>query len=516
MSQSNLRLIVVDDETDQPVPARVELNDRAGKARPLTFSNDVVGVPLGRDAVGQLGSICLLTGDGDAKITPGRYGLTIQRGIEYDIVQTQAQVEATGQTSVQVRLPRAFQTPGWVGADFHVHSLPSPDSLVPAQDRAISMVIEGIEVVVASDHNKNFDLAEAVADLGLGPWLFALPGNEMSLNLGHWNVFPVPYDSSLPRGGGPDVNLDWDLTTALSTFRAPSGDEVLQLNHPRLLPPLGYFHAVGWNPDDGSVARPPFILDYDAIELLNGIESKREDIEQILRDWLGLMERGHVLTATGNSDTHRIASAKSGSPRTYLRVPDDRPDMLTLDAIRDAIRGRHVVATSGPWLDVRVNQSAGPGDTAIVPAGADVRLTIEIHAANFVPVDRIRVFANGNNLIATRTIQASINHLRFSETIVLPQPVADTFYVVVADAGTPLPRELAGRLDRDTFSYAIANPIFVDIDGLGFRFPRPRLSSSLTTGRAQWSTAAMRDRGPGPAEIYPGEEPAADPTVEGH
>ena len=481
-SSANLRVIVRDDDNDQLLPSRVDL---AANGRPmaLTFSNDTAGVPLGRDSAGQLGSIALLTGDGEARIAPGTYDLTIQRGIEYDIARVRVDVPATGIATVNVRLIRAFATQGWVGADLHVHQAPSNDSDVPAQDRVVSLVTEGIEVVAAADHNENFDLAGATRTLDMERWMFAISGNEVSLDTGHFNIFPVPYDAALPHGGSPMINANWDIAGMLATFRAPPEDEITQINHPRLISPPSYFTTVGWDPSTGAVARPPFVLDFDAVEILNGIEAKREDIEQILKDWLGLLERGHVLTATGNSDTHRIASAKAGSPRTFLRVPDDRPAMLTLEAVRQAIRGRHVIATSGPWLVVTVNDSAGPGDSVTVPAGNDVRLHIEIDAANFVPVDRLRVFANGNTVVASRTIGSSINHVRFDETLTIPRPAVDTFYVVVADANTPLPRELAGRMDRDTFSYAIANPVFVDVDGLApFQFPMPRLPASLTSG----------------------------------
>src|SRR5205085_12298316 len=129
------------------------------------------------------------------------------------------------------------------------HQSPSNDSDVPAQDRVVSMVIEGVEIVAASDHNEHFDLAAAIAQLGMQAQIFGISGNEITLNAGHWNIYPVNYNAMLPRGGGPDVNLDWDVATALATFRAVAPvDSIVQLNHPRLGPPLGYFEVAGWNP----------------------------------------------------------------------------------------------------------------------------------------------------------------------------------------------------------------------------------------------------------------------------
>ncbi len=492
----NVHFIVVDDETDALLPARVELTDLAGKPRPLMFSNDNVGVMLGRDAFGQLGSIGLLTGDGEARIAPGTYDFTFQRGIEYDVERVRATVPASGIAEIRVRLRRAFATTGWAGGDFHVHQAPSNDSDVPAQDRVVSMVIEGVEIVAASDHNEHFDLAGAIAQLGMNAHIFGISGNEITLNAGHWNIYPVNFDAMMPRGGGPDVNLDWDVATALATFRAVApGDSIVQLNHPRLAPPLGYFEVAGWNPATGTVARPPLIVDYDAIEILNGIEAKRDDNERILVDWLALMERGHVLTPMGNSDTHKIALAKSGLPRTYLRVPDDRPSELTYEVIRDAIRNRHALATSGPWLEVAINGSAGMGDTIDLPAGVGVELKLHVAGANFVPVDRIRVYANGVQVVGTFAgkvlpiaVPSSINHLRYDDTVMLPPPSVDTFYVIVVDAQSPLPRELAGRLDRDTFSYAVSSPLFVNVGGDGFMFPKPRLSPLVSSGHVNLDT----------------------------
>jgi len=83
-SNANLHIIALDDDSEQPVPARVDFA-ADGQPNALTFSNDTAGVPLGRDTAGLWTSMALLTGDGEARVTPGRYDITVQRATSYSM-----------------------------------------------------------------------------------------------------------------------------------------------------------------------------------------------------------------------------------------------------------------------------------------------------------------------------------------------------------------------------------------------------------------------------------------------
>ena len=57
---------------------------------------------------------------------------------------------------------RSVVPPGWVAADLHLHSSPSPDSRVTLAERVGSLVCNGIDFAVATDHNRITDLRPAV------------------------------------------------------------------------------------------------------------------------------------------------------------------------------------------------------------------------------------------------------------------------------------------------------------------------------------------------------------------
>ena len=48
----------------------------------------------------------------------------------------------------------------------------------------------------------------------------------------------------------------------------------------------------------------------------------------LIDDWFALLNHGHMVTATGNSDTHHLDHNIGGYPRNYVRVLEDRPDRL--------------------------------------------------------------------------------------------------------------------------------------------------------------------------------------------
>lgn len=62
---------------------------------------------------------------------------------------------------------RPVLPPAWIAADLHLHSSPSPDSRVTLAQRVGSLVCNGIDFAVATDHNRITDLSPAVRAAGL-------------------------------------------------------------------------------------------------------------------------------------------------------------------------------------------------------------------------------------------------------------------------------------------------------------------------------------------------------------
>ncbi len=523
---TRLHIRVLDAKTRARLPAMVSLFPVAGGNR-LRFGNfadpDTAGMGTTAYEVGMGGA--LLTWHGiavwrgeavvpvgvdfdirghevvDRKIPHGRYRLVANRGVEYDLSEAEVDLApGRGAVFVELLLPRVVDTSGYVAADMHVHSVSSGDSRLSEKDRVKSMAIAGVEVVVASDHDYNTDLSEAVRALwpqpGDAPPLTAVPGNEASYtDVAHFNVFPVVVDRSRPKQGAvapPDGG-----TPSQSFFdglRALPGRPVVQLNHTRLGFPA-YFDNGRCGPWLDRRTFPPCSLDFDAMEVLSGYLTCGTKIEAQMNDWYALLGFGILVTATGASDTHGTSRLLGGFPRTYVRIPDDRPEAVRPDDFVTAVRERRAIATSGPFLTLRVNDSREEGALMTETAGR-VTAKMRMQAASWVVVDEVRLRVNGDVVKSWPVPRIGVATPFFEVAGEIVETPADAFITAEAYGRKSLPPFVVGEwteiarlgqggvtgpfncpaspgAEQGMAVFAVTNPVFVDADGDGrFRGPR--------------------------------------------
>ena len=161
-------------------------------------------------------------------------------------------------THLQVTLKRVVDTTGYISGDFHMHGLGSIDSGLDHNTRLISIAGEGVETVVASDHNYITDYAPYIYRFGLNQFLKSVVGLELTtFEAGHFNAFPISRSiKSMNRG-----SFAWQDIPPANIFNqlremAPDGqDNLIQVNHPRT-PILGYFEQHNVNPFDATVELP--------------------------------------------------------------------------------------------------------------------------------------------------------------------------------------------------------------------------------------------------------------------
>lgn len=332
--------------------------------------------------------------DGERPIPPGRYRVTVTHGFEYTMRETDI-VAREGKTAiVEAELERVVDTRGWIAADLHVHAIASPDAPSPLSDRVRALAAAGVEVAVASDHNAVTDYGPTINERGLGGWLASIVGDEVTTRgvpLGHFNVFPlatgsdpIPFDHVTPPA----------IVSAARAAPASGKARVIQVNHPRM-GSIGYLELARFDARDvaGWRTRSPLIESgFDAIEVYNGDDNaKIDEIERVMRDWYALLDAGVRITATGNSDSHKLTYHECGVPRNLVQVGDDDPAKFDEARFVDALRGGHVVVSGGPvvWLDVGGH---GVGDNA--PAGEqEVRVLVD--APPWVDVSRVDLIRRG-------------------------------------------------------------------------------------------------------------------------
>jgi hypothetical protein len=433
----------------------------AGRLRILGL-DDTLTPKLGPDhrAEGAGDTAYTIEGERTVPLPPGRYRVLVSHGPEWTMHDEAVEVTRTYRPDVVAELTRVIEPGDWVGCDFHVHAAPSRDSDVSLRDRVTTLAAEGVRFAVATDHNHVTDYGPTVRRLGVG--LGTATGVEVTTwapNFGHFNAYPYPRDETAPRAGAPA----YQGTTPDALFealRAVDDRLVIQVNHPRLEPNIGYFDLTDYDPATGRGGRR-YSGDYDVLEVFNGYDLARPSyVARVFSEWLAMLARGERVVANGSSDSHYVRFHWAGYPRTYVNVPDGRVDDPF--AVTDALRRGRAFVTSGPFLRVRVGD-AGLGDTATVRDGR-ARVHLRVEAPPFIPLDRADVYV-GTEIAETVRLDAEDAHAvtRFDGELDL-EVAEDSFLVVWVTGATTLD-DFFGR--EEVRPIAFTNPIWLDADGDG-------------------------------------------------
>lgn len=387
-------------------------------------------------------------------IAPGTYRVIVDRGLEYSVHDEIVEVRARERTQIAAEISRVVDTRGYFAADLHLHAAPSPDAPQSLEDRVISLASSGVEVGVATDHNRVTDYGPAILATGLREHVAAIVGDEVTTEdtqFGHFNVFPML------AGQEP---IAFSHTTPGEIIRTakkvgPLGEgTIVQVNHPRM-GDIGYFEAIRLDRNDvpGFMARSPELpLRFDAIEIFNGDDlTNTGPVEDVIRDWVALEKAGVLITATGNSDSHRAIFHEPGMPRTYVRVKNDTIAGFDENEFVASIRSRAAIVTSGPFVRLDVD-GKGPGEY-VEPGLHTVR--IEVDAAPFVDVATIELMKSGKVVEKLTAPFPESDHRAVFETQ-LELAAGDSLVAIVSS-----PKEIEVMFRRGILPFAFTNSVRV-------------------------------------------------------
>ncbi|MCE9573083.1 MAG: CehA/McbA family metallohydrolase [Deltaproteobacteria bacterium] len=461
----------VHDDRDQPVPCRLTFAGVGRTPTPRFTTTDI-----GREQQGGILAFdrAFLLDDAELELPVGEYDVWVSHGPEWDIATRRVTIATGAPATLTATLRHVVDTSGWISGDFHVHAEESSDSRVPMRDRVHQFVADGVDLIVATDHNVIADYAPIIDELRQGARLASLQGDEITTrDWGHFGAFPLPADEAeaghgaIPVKGHTPADLFADV-------RRLAPDAIIDIHHPRLDDgQIGYFHLGKLDPLTLRAARPGFSLDFDAIEVLNGYQdADRKSLALVLEDWFAFLRHGRRVTATGNSDTHHLTYNLGGYPRNYVQVADDRPDHLDPAALVAAVKAGRAYFTTGPIVDVSVG-AAGLGDTVVATRGA-VAVHVRVRAPAWIAVDRITILRDGAVVERrTSTRRDPADPVRFDETITVPVK-RDGFLVVRVDGDRSMAPVIGDAARFPVFPLAITNPIWVDADGDGAITPGER------------------------------------------
>lgn len=424
----------------------------------------------------------------------GRYRVIATKGIEHELTETNIEIVAGATQKLEIAIPkRAFNSPGYIAADFHVHSAPSMDNGFATQDRVRTFVAEQGEVMVAAEHETVFDYNPLLKQMGVTDRMIAIAGTEttgqvptarMPHTAGHANFFPLPNQQALFRRGVP-ANEGRRLREILYEIQQHKTPVVSQLNHARASDQFlddmtgdvreridngAYLDHMGpaahpYNPRQPLTSHPNHHLvepdpitgvrdiDFDAMEILNGPHSYSPTRRRaLLADWLSLLNQGIRISGTANSDSHN-KSQQVALPRNMVALAADSIEAFDEAEFVRSIKQGKLYGTTGPLLTLALNE-AQIGDTF---KGSKGTLTAKVQTATWVSAQGYRVLING--------ITAEEGELTEQGEFSLPLSFAKDSHVIVEIEGEPGADYLT--LYPGQLPYAFSNPIYVDADSNG-------------------------------------------------
>ncbi len=399
-------------------------------------------------------------GVGEHPISPGKYRVLVTRGLEYELIDRRVSIDAGERVEVTGRLERSVKTPGFISTDLHQHAAPSFDSGVSLPDRALANAAEGVEVLVATEHNILIDYRSIVATSGLGRDVYPVVGVEATTHsIGHFNALPLEIQSGKPRGGmlDPEGWTPDEIFTFVRRLGFADIPPFVQVNHPRS-PRTGYFGIMKLT--DGGSGDDRYSGAFDGVEVITF--GKKDETDASLADWYALLRRGYRYTGTGTSDSHAISNRPVGWPRTYVCVDDDSPPRLDLAAFTAALKGGCATVSAGPFVTIRAGDHR-MGELVQAEAGT-LDVEVEVQAPSWIGTDRLILFVDGTPKIEVPLPRRGVVRYHATHRITCAR---DCFVTAFVDSKQSFEPVITVRPDMDPYPIAVTNPIYLDVDGDG-------------------------------------------------
>jgi len=417
----------------------------------------------------------------EVKLPVGAYLIYASRGPEYTLDKKVIEVLKDEYRELTFIIDKVVETPNLISIDPHMHTQNS-DGYMLIPERIKSVVAEGVDVAVASDHNYISNYYPALKKLGFNKFLAVIYGNEVSTSgVIHYNTYPVKYRPE-EENNGAIYPLSEEASPLFDASRQKDPEAILQVNHPRS-GRIGYFNNFHLDPETASFAHKTFDTSFDVLEVMNGPRFYGSNYESI-EDWFHLLNRGYYFPLVGSSDAHAIDKAEPGYCRTYIFYEGEQGDNLNISTLIKAIKGGYSFTSNGPLVEFNINSKYTSGDS-FTAEGGKVDIWLKVQSAPWVSVNEVRLIINGERKIIfpVKTQENVIQ--KFEEGISLKLDKDSYIAVEVLGKKSLYPvlqrTSRSGLLEDAILPYALTNPVFVDVDGNGkFDPPLPEKIMLIT------------------------------------
>jgi len=466
--------VTVVSEDGNPIPCKASFYGATADDGEVT-PDPVFGIESQSGAVGN----CVYSADGQfvRSIPPGTYDLLLSRGPEYDAVFEKIQIAEGQQRMINATLKRVVDTTGWVSAELHSHSSPSGDNTSDQLGRVENLVCEQIDFAPCTEHQRIESYDDQLEKLGAQEFMATCTGMELTgspLPLNHQNAFPLKWKPYSQDGGGPTTSSNPVTQIARLAMWDDNSDKLVQTNHPNVRQLVGDRDLDG--KPDGGFAKMLDFMDVMEVHPPEGIFMTSEEVKEMKRPgtqrilpWMDLLKSGRRIPGVVNTDAHYNWNG-SGWLRNWIRSSTDEPAKIQTAEMVNRLEQGQVIMSTGPFMTVQLlhpdlKSPAAIGDSVKVD-GADAEVAIKVQCANWMDVNRVEVFVNGEmqpELSRTRKTHPDAfgnGVIKFDQRLKVALPPES--FVIVAAIGErmELGRVMGKRYGRRP-PVVVSNPIFV-------------------------------------------------------
>lgn len=494
LNEAALSVVVIDADTGKPTPARVTIVNEQG-------SLSAVGAKSNARLAVRPGVVYTADGRAEFGLAAGKYTIHAGRGFEFSVDTKTIDALPGARRRLELTIRREVPLADYVSCDTHVHTLTySGHGDCTIGERLVTVAGEGLELPIATDHNLTIDYRPAMREAGLAGLFTPVVGNEVTTQVGHFNVFPL--DTA-----GPAIDHrgeSWAEVFAAIDRAGPR--RVIVLNHPRDV------HA-GFRPFDirrhlaltgENIAG--WTLQANAMELVNS-GALQTDPWRLVYDWFGLLNAGLKIAPVGASDSHDVARSIVGQARTYIRrgagksPSDNSSDALVSAAVESLLAGR-VVMSYGLFAELTVENEHGPGDVVAAGDKRELDVRVRVLGPSWSAADEVVLFVNGAEVRRESIDPANRNAagVKFAAHWKLPRPKHDVYLALVAIgpgiSGLYWPTAKPYQPDSpDWKSYVLGatGAVWIDCDGRpGFASPRQYAEALISDAAGDMSLLGER------------------------
>ena len=474
LSEATLDIAVREEAGGRAIPSRITVVNAHGTL--VSF-----GTASGPQHAVRPGVVYSGNGSVQLKLPAGQYVIWAGRGFEYSVATTRVELARGTHTSRRLAIRREVDTTGWAAMDTHVHTATfARHGDATADERMLTIAGEGIELPVSTEHNVRIDFAAGAREAGVREHFTPIIGSEVTTrSLGHFNVFPLA-----PGGGKIDERApDWGRLREAIDHAAT--EPVIVLNHGRDdhggFQPLGRARHISIAGED----LQGWSLPANAMEVLNS-GAIRSDGLSLPRDWMGMLNRGLVLTPVGSSDSHDVSRYIIGQGRTYVRCDDADPGRVDPSQVTERVRRGQVMVSYGLLAELSVD-GKGPGE--LVEKKGDLTVRIRVKGPGWTRARRVSLYMNGVKVREARIASGTNAGVKWVATWRLPRPAHDVHLVAIADGpGITAPYWPTAKPYQPTsteftpYVLGLSGAVFVDADDSGrfesaFEYARRELSA---------------------------------------